>query len=190
MTNTTLYGNTCTGIGGAIYQSYNGSASFNVYNSTIFQNTSATGGAFYAIIQPKFYSSIVAGNTASSGVSPDFYIQSSVWATNSLIGTTNGGFTVASPTITNAAPNMPNASGNYCGNTAVPQAPGLLPLAWNGGAVPTCALVPGSVAIDHGLNPLGLAWDERGVLYARVQDGQPDMGAFENYTKGSVFTLR
>jgi hypothetical protein len=40
-------------------------------------------------------------------------------------------------------------------------------------------LLPDSVAIDHGLNPLGLTTDARGPGYARVVGAQADMGAYE-----------
>ena len=66
---------------------------------------------------------------------------------------------------------------------ATPITPGFAPLANNHGAVPTCVLRAGSLAIDHGSNPLGLAWDARGPGYARAftkpPPSLPDMVAFE-----------
>jgi hypothetical protein len=55
--------------------------------------------------------------------------------------------------------------------------PRLGPLADNGGPTQTMALLPGSPAIDHGRNDLGLATDQRG--FARVANGAADIGAFE-----------
>jgi len=46
--------------------------------------------------------------------------------------------------------------------------------------VPTCALLPTSLAIHHGYNPMGLLYDARGVGYSRTNTlGQTDMGAYE-----------
>ena len=57
------------------------------------------------------------------------------------------------------------------------------PLQDNGGLVPTDALLPGSVAIDHGDNTLaqnaGLTTDARGPGFKRIVNGTVDVGAFE-----------
>jgi len=61
--------------------------------------------------------------------------------------------------------------------------PLLGPLASNGGPTQTMALLFGSPAIDAGPNPLapftGSDFDQRGPGYARVVNGQTDVGAFE-----------
>jgi hypothetical protein len=61
--------------------------------------------------------------------------------------------------------------------------PGLDPLGNNGGATQTMALKTGSVAIDKGPNPVptfpGNEFDQRGTGFARVVNGQVDVGAFE-----------
>ncbi|SFN34863.1 right-handed parallel beta-helix repeat-containing protein [Dokdonella immobilis] len=62
--------------------------------------------------------------------------------------------------------------------------PGLLPLANNGGPTRTHALGTGSIAIDSGANPQGLATDQRGNGFARVFNGAADIGAFE--TQGAL----
>jgi len=190
VTNSTFYANTSTnGVGGGINSGYgNGSrfSGFLIYNSTFFGNTASNGGGITINYKEgALYSSIIAGNTALIGLAPDIYISQTttgLWATNSLIGATNSiGKATDAPSLTNAAAlNMPNASGNYCGSAATPQLSGLLPLAWNGGSQPTCALQPTSVAIHTGANPLGLLYDERGPGYARSNaQGQTDMGAYE-----------
>jgi hypothetical protein len=56
--------------------------------------------------------------------------------------------------------------------------PKLAPLADNGGAVRTHALLPGSPAIDAGSNGMGLPYDSRGPGFTRAV-GQADIGAFE-----------
>lgn len=56
------------------------------------------------------------------------------------------------------------------------------PLAENGGPTLTHALMPGSVARDAGrLKHSRGAYDQRGNPFARVVDGNPDMGAVETF---------
>jgi hypothetical protein len=145
-----------------------------LYNSTVFQNSaSLTGGGVRCSNQYSSWSSIVAGNAAPAA--PDVIAISLGTVANSLVGNnTNSGLTAAAP----------DANTNYIGTAAAPVASGLLPLARNGGLLPTCALQAGSVAIDHGSNPLGLAWDARGPGYTRAFAPRPqtavaDMGAYE-----------
>ena len=57
--------------------------------------------------------------------------------------------------------------------------PKLYALADNGGPTPTMALPACSVAINHGTNPLGLSWDQRGSGFPRVSGSAADIGAFE-----------
>lgn len=57
--------------------------------------------------------------------------------------------------------------------------PGLEALAFNGGPTPTHALRSDSLARDHGSNPFGLIYDQRGAPYVRVVGPQADVGAFE-----------
>jgi parallel beta-helix repeat protein/predicted outer membrane repeat protein len=61
--------------------------------------------------------------------------------------------------------------------------PGLAPLASNGGATQTHALLPGSVALDKGPVPEpafpGSEFDQRGEGFARVVNGVADVGAYE-----------
>lgn len=57
--------------------------------------------------------------------------------------------------------------------------PQLLPLADNGGPTLTHALMEGSPAIDRGNDILGLADDQRGPGFARVNGPRADVGAFE-----------
>jgi len=65
------------------------------------------------------------------------------------------------------------------GNLPIGTDPLLAPLADNGGQSRTCALLPGSPAIDKGSNPAALATDQRGAGFARVAGAVADMGAFE-----------
>jgi len=68
----------------------------------------------------------------------------------------------------------PGSAGNILG-----QDPLLGPLQNNGGPTKTHALLPGSPAIDHGSNPAGLTFDQRGPGFARSTGAGVDIGAFE-----------
>jgi hypothetical protein len=69
------------------------------------------------------------------------------------------------------------SNGDLVGSVAAPLNPNLGPLQSNGGPTPTCALLPGSSAIDAG-DRLGVpVTDQRG--YPRLIGSAPDIGAFE-----------
>jgi hypothetical protein len=57
--------------------------------------------------------------------------------------------------------------------------PRLAPLADNGGLTKTHALLDDSPAIDAGNNAAGLAYDQRGAGFPRVNGAQADIGAYE-----------
>lgn len=57
--------------------------------------------------------------------------------------------------------------------------PRLGPLADNGGPTPTHAPLSGSLAIDHGNNPLRSKYDQRGPGFPRVKRVRADIGAYE-----------
>jgi hypothetical protein len=57
--------------------------------------------------------------------------------------------------------------------------PLLSPLADNGGATATHALLACSPAVDAGANPLDLDVDQRGIPFVRNAGAAPDIGAFE-----------
>jgi hypothetical protein len=64
----------------------------------------------------------------------------------------------------------------------------LQPLAFNGGPTKTHALDPASPAIDNGLSPVALIYDERWVGYPRVVGTAADIGAFELDTDRIFFS--
>ena len=64
-------------------------------------------------------------------------------------------------------------------DTIFSMAPGLGPLAYNGGPTRTHAVLSGSPLIDAGNNPLNRRFDQRGEPFARVRGAAPDIGAFE-----------
>jgi hypothetical protein len=115
-------------------------------------------------------STIVAGNLAAFG--PDIFRSSAgAFAERyNLVGnSTNSPFVAG----------MPNASTSYVGTASAPLDPLVLPPADNQGPTRTCALLPGSLAINHGSNPLGLSTDQRGGTFTRTAQGATDIGAFE-----------
>jgi hypothetical protein len=111
--------------------------------------------------------SIVAGNGDGTGdIAGDPESGSAVTLTASVIGTVDA----LTPT---------DGGGNQLGVTN----PGLAPLANNGGATQTMALLAGSPALDAGPDPVpsfpGNEFDQRGAGFPRVVGNKVDVGAFE-----------
>lgn len=80
--------------------------------------------------------------------------------------------------------NNPSGSGFFCGEARSGD-PGLLPLADNGGATPTLALAPNSIAINTGDTDTCLSTDQRGAN----RDAQCDVGAFEFGVSAETITV-
>ena len=184
--NSTCYSNTAGLAGGAAWFWCNNTATLNAYNSTFYMNHAGTTGGAFWVTAPflNLYSTIVASNTAGIWA-PDISMAGNgllTFATNSLVGNNIGsGYDgYGNPVYVPAG--SPNALGSYVGTNNATINPLLLPLANNGGKVPTCALQTGSLAVNHGSNPLGLPWDARGAGYARATGkplALPDIGAYE-----------
>gem|GEM_PF-918063 len=167
--NSTFTGNQITdpfnsesGVGGAIMVLGTGT----IQNSTIVGNSQTgtavfdwTGGLYcYCTVT----NTILAGNTAASGVMPD--IGGTFTGTHNLIG--------------NGADLSPsNLNGNIVGTSGNPINPQLGPLANNGGPTPT--MLPGgnSPALAAGSTSGASATDQRG--FPRVVNGQVDIGAVQ-----------
>jgi hypothetical protein len=111
-------------------------------------------------------SSIVAGNAASTGTTPDLNgvapYPGSVTVNNSLVQTHNASIVIS-------------GAGNL-----FDVAPVLGPLGLNGGPTRTHALLAGSPALNAGSNPLSLTTDQRGTGFPRVSGAAADMGAYES----------
>ncbi len=183
--NSTIANNIAVGHGGGIF---NGGSSVlinddipppspgvYIYNSTIAYNqandVNSLGGGVYndetvpAVID-EIFSTIIALNIDGEGATaPDFYdgmVDNVTSESHNLIG---------------------NSGGNYflLGNNfdVVDVDPKLGSLADNGGFTFTIALLPQSLAINQGLNPLSLFFDQRGPSYSRVKCSRPDIGAYE-----------
>jgi hypothetical protein len=193
ITNSTLTENSTAGKnsdGGAISCH---TASVTVTNTTIARNhaTHSVGGGIAgsgnAAITLR--NSILAQN-ADSGAAPDLSPATTKTVTilHSLIGDNTGAGLTAAPV------GSPDANGNLIGTHAVPIDPNLGALAFNGGLMPTMALLAGSPAIDAGGNALAtdpgpdhiagnaddipLTADQRSDPFSRVV-GVVDMGAYE-----------
>jgi predicted outer membrane repeat protein len=172
LTDCTVVGNSAgSSIGGGIFA---GTAT--LLNDTIAENTAHTGGGLAAASGGMFTvkNSIVALNsTDASGTDPDVS-GDFVSGGHNLIGDGTGstGFTSG-------------VGGDMAGTTASPINPKLGALANNGGPTMTLALLPGSLAIDHGNNAAVPGSDQRGSGFLRIKDGNGDgvptvdIGAFE-----------
>jgi hypothetical protein len=174
VSNSTISGNSAGSQGGGIFTFFG--VNLVVGNSTLSGNsTGGQGGGIFAFSPSvTIRSSIVAKNSgAPADLSPG---SGTLTVSNSLIGDNTGaGLTATGST--------PDSNGNFIGSGASPINPLLAPLGNYGGPTQTQALLPGSLAIDHGANPLGLTTDQRGD--PRVVNGTADIGAFES----SGFTL-
>ncbi len=128
-----------------------------IANSTVAFNTAGwqTGGIYG---NPTLYNTIVANNTAPTNPDIQGYISSNGF---NLIGDASG-------------------SAGWLGSDLLNRNPNLAPLADNGGATLTHALMPSSPAINAGNNANAPATDQRGL--ARIVGGTIDIGAFESAT--------
>jgi hypothetical protein len=129
-------------------------------NSTIAFNTtnsSVAGGLAVYAATAQLQSSIIAGNTAG-GVASDFGGSAAASGANNLIF--HSSVTVPADTLVGVCPK-------------------LQPLADNGGAILTHALLHTSPAIDMGNNAQAFTYDERGQFYPRVFGARADIGAYE-----------
>jgi parallel beta-helix repeat protein len=142
----------------------NSTVAFNVADSDNFGGGNG-GGIFVGTAGVTLQSTIVSNNLfgATGGISPD--ISGPVTATVSLVKDITGTILLG------------GSSGNITGVD-----PLLGGLANNGGPTPTHALAAGSIAIDHGANFAGTAFDQRGAPFARLVGPAVDIGAFELQT--------
>ena len=170
--NSTLSGNVAQTVGGGgVFVRF--PARLDVRNSTITANSGRDGGGVLATSQvASLLSSIVAGNQADPRATADFAGTRSVTiaGSNNLIGATSSAVIVPADSV----------SGD----------PGLLPLAYNGGATRTHALRSDSRGIDAGNNDADLASDQRGDGYPRVVGTAADIGAFEYNGTGPAGDVR
>jgi Ca2+-binding RTX toxin-like protein len=142
-------------------------------NSTVAFNTAAagTGGGVLNADTATAVSTIFSDNAAAA----DADFSGTVTASASLIEDPTGTTIIAGA----LGPNLVGLD------------PNLGPLANNGGPTQSHALLAGSPAIDRGVNPLGLIFDQRGFFFLRTIDGNgdgiavADIGAFEVQVPGA-----
>jgi predicted outer membrane repeat protein len=191
ITNTTVSGNSAGIDGGGIANTT--FSSVNITNSTVTGNradadgggTWGSGGGLYngEGTSASLHNSLIAGNMtgAPGGDNPDDISgdATNVVGSFNLIGdaTTSGG-------LTNGVNG--NIVANGGSDTIVVSTIIDVNLADNGGPTLTHALVPGSLAINAGDNSKAvdadgdpLLYEQRGAGFARIADGQVDIGAFE-----------
>jgi hypothetical protein len=160
-----------------------------IINSTVWkntatgsQNTEPSGGILAAINltqqQRRIYNSIIAGNTGTDDLWIGNPTEGPPDIRNSMIGVDTGSSLLPTDPDGDGVHQV-DAHGNLVGSSAKHLDPLLAELADNGGPTLTHALKPGSPAIDHGNNPLMLAFDQRGTGFARTSGLTTDMGAFE-----------
>ena len=190
MLNSTISGNEATGFGAGLFNVTFQSPGSSVRHTTISNNMadsdqddSGSGGGVYT-----FYGrldidhSIIAANQVTAGGAPDMEIDPNglggtrgvINLTNSLVGdNTNAELSESQ---------VPDPDGNIIGGPTDGVVDPLLgPLADNGGPTMTHALLDGSPAIDNGdqANATIPDFDQRGEPFARIFNGEIDMGAFE-----------
>lgn len=140
-------------------------------NSTIAMNkVNFGGGGIYNNTEAsigKLISDIVADNIDTNEltlVAPDIFNNGTISSESyNFIGNNKGVLTII----------------DGVNNDIVGANPHLLELANNGGPTFTLALSPRSRAINNGLNPFELRFDQRNDPFDRVILGRPDIGAFE-----------
>ena len=132
-----------------------------ITNSTIAFNVARVCNAALAGMALHLESSIVADNTCGEGMADqdlmDYDNPQPITGGDNLVMSAN----VPLPADTISADPM------------------LLSIADNGGRTQTHALAAGSPAVDRGNNIAGLAYDQRGVGFPRVNGASADIGAYE-----------
>ena len=168
VTNSTITGNTARSDGGV--QAVGGEAV--IVNTTIVGNRVQSGGAagLAGGTQTLVHNSIIAGNTQANGTPAiDAGGNFRPGGTHNLIGILS-------------AQNL-DGEGTQFGTLANPLDAMVDVLGDNGGPTWTCALLPGSPAIDSGsaeaASDAGLITDQRGTGYPRVLGRGVDIGAYE-----------
>ena len=155
--NSTVSDNSSSDNGGGIYLSANGK--LDIYNSTIANNSSVSGGIYKDGTSSgnniiNIFSSISSGNSATDIAGNINIISNSIYQT------------VGAGTWTTSANNLQTN-------------PLLRTLANYGGITETHGLNFQSPAINSGVNPLNLDYDQRATPFQRVVDSATDIGAYE-----------
>jgi hypothetical protein len=177
--NSTISGNLVSETAGAVQAS--GNLSLELFNSTVTAN----------FAQPTRTQGILIaqGTTYPDGVNltarPSLSLVSSILGDNGALDLATAGALTSGFTVNASNSLIDQTCTATCSIFVVGPAnlfgvsPQLAPLQANGGPSRTHALLFGSPAINAGSNPLGLATDQRGPGFPRVDPPAPDMGAYE-----------
>ena len=167
ITNCTFSGNTANSYGGGIYNGPYGSLS--VTHCTLIENSAVSGnggGIYNSSMGTLTVNHTIVANSSGGSVVTDLYNES-------------GGTVTSNYNIVESMSGYPSGANDIIGNQP---SLNIAPLADNGGTTQTCALLPGSVAIDAG-NPSATdlpSYDQRGAGFPRVKNGRVDIGAYES----------
>jgi hypothetical protein len=180
----TIAGNTAANVAGIEMSPFAISNPVTINNSTISGNSSGSLCAAFCSFQPTtIINSTIAFNKSANGAavqvsSTTLNMQSSIFADNVGAGVPSDldGFSL---TITGANNLVFSSSLTLPPDTISGTCPRLGPLAANGGATRTHALLNMSPAINHGNNAGSFTNDQRGPGFARFIGGEVDIGAYE-----------
>jgi predicted outer membrane repeat protein len=178
-TDNTFVNNTATNLGGAI-----STVGIDLFmdNNTIYNNSAIQGGGVYFDNEP-YGTSVLRNNTLSGNSGWNLYINNgNLELFNNILANSKSGSDcfAGAATILAGDNNLIENDANSpysCGIASVTSDPLLQPLAENGGATQTMALIAGSPAIDAGEDEHCLMADQRGEI--RPQGKHCDIGAYE-----------
>jgi hypothetical protein len=202
----TIDGNVADGKGGglfkAIYSVYgepggtNPQTTLTIRNSTIANNTAASGGAIASSRPVYLANSTIANNFADAGAGGVLFqlvgildsagildVQSTIIGANTAGENATLALDLAADdtlTVTGSNDLVVDAGAIALPEDTISADPMLGPLQDNGGPTRTLALLDGSPAIDAGSNPFDLAFDQRGDGFPRVAGAAADIGAIES----------
>lgn len=207
----TIDGNTVNGTGGGVFKAPfspwgdppGPGTSLHIANSTISGNQATFGGGISSARPTLLTNTTIAFNQARQGGgglvfdralidTVQFEFQSVILAANNGLGAVDtegfGADLASTGTLTVVGQNnlVVDSAGIALPAGTIRLDPRLLPLANNGGATRTHALMAESPAIDAGNNIAGEEYDQRGAGFPRVVGTSADIGAVEHAGETTV----
>ena len=177
--------------GGAIDNNGGSVSDLTIVNSTFKGNQSATGGAIVSFTALSLTNCTITGNTASGGGGVSVSVgtaevQNTIIADNSASSRGPDIYGTVTSLGYNLIGDTTDSSGFGAAGDLLDVEPMLDSLADNGGGTKTCALLPGSPAIDAANTATAPETDQRGV--ARPFGDAADIGAYE-FNSGTFSTV-